>query len=697
MLYKILILLFISTITFGQFTSEHTGDHIDSVITGVEDLINPTQSPSFPIGQGADSTWGVVNLFDFKDTLGINSITPEQYGAVGDGVTNDRDAFLAALDSGLPVRGKSGATYKIGSSIEIIDKNIDLSSTDKEPFYLLTESEVPVFTFTGSELRTTTLKSAIYPGQNKLVLDSLASEMTVNNVLTISTPELSEYYSVFEKGETHKILKISGDSVWTESFFMTDYGDSTVTLTEYTAIKVNISNVSASVEDTSVYDNESAFRIDRAIDSKFENIHLTGYQFQGLFLNQTYNTKVDKVNIRMSNKLALGYGLMAYSSNITLISNSYFSENRHAIDLSGNYASANVIVSGCFFNGTGFVNTGDDAMTHPSHLPIGVASHIVNGLLVENNTFINLARGVQVRGGNADVIGNRFWGNISIGVAINGTNTNIIGNTTSDNLDNKDTIGVSTNKMNNFVSITNRDSPGYLNVSNNFIKGIQTTFILNNDHDTLYANVSNNDVVFSNTIPADEFKFVSGGNAFFGYLVNNYVRNLTGNTYTYLHAAHLATSVTFDYSEADEEWNINKPFSGMDVSDTLKADALIMDGLLEGDLKITFGASQDATIDLIADRSDDNGDAWRLVGRNANSEGTSLLQFQNDFGGSLANKMVIGGGGDVTAIRDLISSRNVLAGDDDSEGVIQESPDGRKWMLKIADDGTVSADSTGLN
>ena len=71
MLYKILILLFISTVAFGQFKSEHTGEHSDSVITGAETFVYPTLSPSFWIGQGADSTVDVVSKGAFQDTTGI--------------------------------------------------------------------------------------------------------------------------------------------------------------------------------------------------------------------------------------------------------------------------------------------------------------------------------------------------------------------------------------------------------------------------------------------------------------------------------------------------------------------------------------------------------------------------------------------------------------------------------------------------
>ena len=99
MLYKILILLSISTVAFGQFTSDHTGNHIDSVITGAETFVYPTESPSFWIGQGADSTVDVVSRLEFKDTLGI-TVSVKDYGAKGDGTTNDSSAFAQALATG---------------------------------------------------------------------------------------------------------------------------------------------------------------------------------------------------------------------------------------------------------------------------------------------------------------------------------------------------------------------------------------------------------------------------------------------------------------------------------------------------------------------------------------------------------------------------------------------------------------------
>ena len=53
-------------------------------------------------------------------TGNINFVTPEQYGAIGDGETDDTQAFVSALASGLPVMGDKSKTYNV--------TNIDLPS-----------------------------------------------------------------------------------------------------------------------------------------------------------------------------------------------------------------------------------------------------------------------------------------------------------------------------------------------------------------------------------------------------------------------------------------------------------------------------------------------------------------------------------------------------------------------------------------
>jgi len=96
MLYKILILLFISTITFGQYTSEHTGEHIDSVITAAGGLTETGGSITIPTlldGLGAPYLHQTGNMADNDFLLKMGDVDGENNGTVvtvTDSITNIR-------------------------------------------------------------------------------------------------------------------------------------------------------------------------------------------------------------------------------------------------------------------------------------------------------------------------------------------------------------------------------------------------------------------------------------------------------------------------------------------------------------------------------------------------------------------------------------------------------------------------------
>ncbi len=80
----------------------------------------------------------------------------EFYGAVGDGITNDSAAVETALNSGLPIVGKSGSSYLVDGSITITDKDIDLQASGEEPFTFTKDDDVSnllYFTSSGKSLK----------------------------------------------------------------------------------------------------------------------------------------------------------------------------------------------------------------------------------------------------------------------------------------------------------------------------------------------------------------------------------------------------------------------------------------------------------------------------------------------------------------------------------------------------------------
>lgn len=81
------------------------------------DPVNPSVLVELASTSGASlvSKVGGGTVQDFIDDLAF--VTPLQYGAVGDGTTNDRTALLSALQSGKPVDGL-GLSYAVGDEVK---------------------------------------------------------------------------------------------------------------------------------------------------------------------------------------------------------------------------------------------------------------------------------------------------------------------------------------------------------------------------------------------------------------------------------------------------------------------------------------------------------------------------------------------------------------------------------------------------
>ncbi len=124
MLYKIIIFLLFSAVAFGQFTSDHTGDHIDSVITGIENLMSPTPSQgSVPLYDATNDFWVDVSKSAFRDTIGLVTVGIKEFGAKIDNSTDDITAInsaIASLTNGgrLVWNGGNGDTSLISGEIK---------------------------------------------------------------------------------------------------------------------------------------------------------------------------------------------------------------------------------------------------------------------------------------------------------------------------------------------------------------------------------------------------------------------------------------------------------------------------------------------------------------------------------------------------------------------------------------------------
>lgn len=125
--------------------------------------------------------------------------TFESYGAVGDGVTDDRDAIYNALNSGNAIRTTKGKEYYIGSNVIVAGKNIDVSGGGFFKF-----SNTAYMELKGTVGAATTLGANANVDDTEFTLVSSAG-FNIGDIISVTTSEdFSWGYQVTEhyrKGE----------------------------------------------------------------------------------------------------------------------------------------------------------------------------------------------------------------------------------------------------------------------------------------------------------------------------------------------------------------------------------------------------------------------------------------------------------------------------------------------------------------
>ena len=118
---------YLTTATNGTTTGTPTWTNTIpfSAITGTTSILPTTTSITIN---------GITKSYTSTPSFTVtNSVTPEDYGAVGDGTTNDYTALQNAVNSGKTVIGDVTKTYKINTSLSVVSnsvlKNINLYTT----------------------------------------------------------------------------------------------------------------------------------------------------------------------------------------------------------------------------------------------------------------------------------------------------------------------------------------------------------------------------------------------------------------------------------------------------------------------------------------------------------------------------------------------------------------------------------------
>ena len=372
-------------------------------------------------------------------------VSVKDFGAVGDGVTDDRNALLNAITAaaGRDVILESGEVYLIGSAI-VYNGDVSIRSSGAEPAVIFQNGQLfyPL-TISGTLFKTTTLSGAVQINKNNWSVTDITGVIPGMLMEVISdTLWYHDPRGVAMKSELHRVGRIDAGILYTEDPSNDGYdvgGTEIVTVKFYTPVSVRLENITIRcVLPAPVVDADRVFGIvlewanePRLIDVNIENAAAAGIQPRSC-----YRPVIIGGYSHGSNNYNNGYGVQFYGCSHGLVKDRTFWQCRRGVDVSGGVIiSRHTTIENCTNLGGGFNSEGtkygwnNDGTLGAAQY--GFGSHgPADHTIYRGNRVASMYSHINIRGRNEVIednyfIGQTYNGSISLGF---GENVKILNN-----------------------------------------------------------------------------------------------------------------------------------------------------------------------------------------------------------------------------------------------------------------------------